>query len=179
MSCWPLGSLTLSPLPSTLSVHFWPVPVPVPVYFLTGRIRQKLSSCTFPFFILAVAGAASSGLLHSYTITAEHPCNCPHARDSNTMSKMTGETLEVCSDKRKPRENWQTVTYSHRIIRVINKDLSVFPSLCILCISQYCSCYKMFQIRLGRGIKVLQADFMFYSIDENKISINVGNKITG
>ena len=39
----------------------------------------------------------------------------------------------------------------------INKDLSVFPSLCILCISQYCSRYKMFRIKLGRGIKVLQA----------------------
>ena len=39
----------------------------------------------------------------------------------------------------------------------INKDLSVFPSLCIVCISQYCSRYKMFRIKLGRGIKVLQA----------------------
>ena len=44
----------------------------------------------------------------------------------------------------------------HKHLAAIYIYLSVFPSLCILCISQYCSAIKMLQIRLGRDIKVLQ-----------------------
>ena len=66
MSCSSQQSLTPSPLPSTLSVHFAPVPALVPVYFFDWKDKAEtvfMNFCTFPFFMLAVAGAASSSLL--------------------------------------------------------------------------------------------------------------------